>query len=154
MLLLCQTSAGISNYRCEAEVEAQTPANEPQTAGDGAGWEEARYAVGIDLGTTHTVVAYADLQEAPPTPRVFPVVQKLGSGFIGEAAYLPSVLYAPLANERDGDAAFVTGGYAAQRASEVPGRAVQSAKSWLSQRAVDPEAPHLPWGGAEDAPRI
>ena len=35
--------------------------------------DEARFAVGIDLGTTHTVVAYASLTEDDPA-RVFAIL--------------------------------------------------------------------------------
>ena len=38
--------------------------------------------------------------------------------------------------------------------SKVPGRLVVSAKSWLSHAGVDRNAAILPWGAAEDVPRV
>lgn len=111
--------------------------------------------VGIDLGTTHTVVARADASGAIA---VFPVAQRVGPREEEPRTLLPSVLYAPIEGEeiRDpfGAAPWVSGLFARQRGLEVPGRSVVSAKSWLAHAAVDRTAAILPWGGADDAPRI
>lgn len=75
----------------------------------------ARYIVGIDLGTTHTVVGYADLTRAPapapapatetdddqdvapsterPTIEVFDVAQLVAPGEVAERPLLPSFRY-------------------------------------------------------------
>src|SRR5690606_29576129 len=94
-----------------------------------------RFAVGIDLGTTHTVVAYAPLGSSEP-PRIFPIPQLVGPAEIEAKPLLPSMLYAPLEGEAVadewGDAPWVVGEYARMRGAEVPGRFVASAKSWLS----------------------
>ncbi len=111
--------------------------------------------VGIDLGTTHTVVAHVDASGAIV---VFPIAQRVGPREEEPRALLPSVLYAPVEGEELGDAygaaPWVTGLFARLRGLEVPGRSVLSAKSWLAHAAVDRTAAILPWGGADDAPRI
>ncbi len=131
----------------------------------------ARCVVGIDLGTTHTVVAWAPLAgdatasesgESSTALRIFPVPQLVAAGEIDARPLLPSCLYAPLDGEvtddRFGDAPWALGAFAQARGAEVPGRLVASWKSWLCHAAVDRTAPILPWGDRGDdasgAPRI
>jgi hypothetical protein len=115
---------------------------------------EARYVVGIDLGTTHTVVAYAGIDprrtKTAPDPLVFEVPQLVTLGETEARPLLPSCLYAPLPGEVEGDPTWVTGEVARRRGAEVAGRSVASAKSWLSHAAVDRTAAILPWGTAEE----
>ncbi|HEU4532791.1 MAG TPA: heat-shock protein Hsp70, partial [Polyangiaceae bacterium] len=110
--------------------------------------------VGIDLGTTHTVVAYAE-RRAGARPQLLPLPQ-LVSGSAAEARpVLPSFLYAPTAEEAARlpddpglyDAPWLVGEHARRRSAEAPERAVVSAKSWLCHRGVDRHAPILPWAG-------
>ncbi len=122
----------------------------------------ARYVVGIDLGTTNTVVAYTDLEDERAVRRreatVFSVTQRIAPGENEPRPLLPSALFAPPNAEREeGDRSWLVGAFARQRGSEVPSRAVTSAKSWLAHPSVDRTAAILPWGlGDEDAlsPRI
>ncbi len=102
--------------------------------------------VGIDLGTTHTVVAHA--AAAAPTPRVFPIRQLVSASELQELPLLSSALYAPLPGElpAEQDAEYIVGDYARRRGQEVPGRLIASAKSWLTYAAVDRSAAILPWG--------
>ncbi|MFO0675463.1 MAG: Hsp70 family protein [Polyangiaceae bacterium] len=122
---------------------------------------EVRRVVGIDLGTTHTVVAWAFPKTAPWSPddpplpvATFPIPQLVTAGEIGEVPLLPSCLYAPIAGEvpKDpfGDAPWALGTFAKRRGAEAPGRFVSSAKSWLCHPDVDRHAAILPWG-TEDA---
>lgn len=112
----------------------------------------ALFVVGIDLGTTHTVVAYAEITQraAPARPKIFDVPQLVDARAEEPRPLLPSVLYAPLPGEVEGDPAWVVGEFARRRGTEVIGRHVASAKSWLSYGAVDRLSPILPWTGAED----
>jgi DNA-K related protein/Hsp70 protein len=121
-----------------------------------------RRAVGIDLGTTHTVVAFADLDGEAPT-QIFPVHQLVTPTLREARPLFPSCLYAPVPGEISeealalfgvfGDARWVAGELARRRGGEVPGRLVASAKSWLCHPGVDRDAPILPWGsGASDEP--
>jgi molecular chaperone DnaK (HSP70) len=109
--------------------------------------------VGIDLGTTHTVVAWADLAHAAQI-RLFEIVQLVGADEIAPRPLLPSFLYAPPAGEHAADpwrdAPWIVGDYARRRGQEVPGRLVASAKSWLSHAAVDRTLPILPWGNQDE----
>ena len=122
-----------------------------------------RLVVGIDLGTTHTVVACA------PEPRpghealaaeIFPIPQLTSSTEIAERPLFPSFLYAPAEGEQTADPwqerPWVLGEHARSRGQEVPGRLVSSAKSWLCHAAVDRTAPILPWGVdvPDEIPRI
>jgi molecular chaperone DnaK (HSP70) len=114
----------------------------------------ARRIVGIDLGTTHTVVAWADPDRAM-NPRIFGVAQLVTATSAEMAPLFPSSLYAPLAGELEddswGDAPWALGAFAERRGREVPGRLVASAKSWLGHAGVDRLAPILPWGAPDDA---
>jgi molecular chaperone DnaK (HSP70) len=116
---------------------------------------DARLIVGIDLGTTHTVVAWADPSvDQGRATQIFAVPQLVTLGSIEARPMLPSALYAPLAGEAEadpfGDAPWIVGEAARKRGAEVPGRLVSSAKSWLSHPGVDRTAAVLPWGISED----
>jgi molecular chaperone DnaK (HSP70) len=117
----------------------------------------ARYAVGIDLGTTHTVVACA-LLDGPDEATIFDVPQMVGPASIENRALFASMLYAPADSERFedpfGDAPWALGEVARRRGAEVPGRTVASAKSWLVHPSVDRLAPILPWAAAEGIPKV
>jgi molecular chaperone DnaK (HSP70) len=110
--------------------------------------------VGIDLGTTNTVVAYAPFDsrrtKTAPDPIVFPIPQLTTLRESEPLLLLPSCLYAPIAGEIEGDPAWATGEVARRRGAEVIGRCVSSAKSWLSHAAVDRTASILPWGVSDD----
>jgi molecular chaperone DnaK (HSP70) len=136
----------------------------------------ARYIVGIDLGTTHTVVSYADTAaasegEAPPI-QPLELEQLVAAGEVAPRSMLPSARYHPAEGElpdeaavlpwaRDADAAEdwegpppVLGQFALDLGAKVPGRLVTSAKSWLSHGGVDRTAPILPWGGPSDVTKV
>lgn len=126
---------------------------------------ESRYLVGIDLGTTHTVVAYADTLEArraAPPIHLFEVEQLVAPGEVEPRPMLPSVRYHPAEGElaagdlalpwrRDPSERAIVGSLALSLGAKTPGRLVASAKSWLSHGAVDRTAKILPWGASEDA---
>ncbi len=112
-----------------------------------------RRVVGIDLGTSHTVVASCPLPRPgrrPEPPAVFPIPQLVSPHTAEPRPLLPSCLFAPSADEpcsdRWGGPPWIVGEHARRRGREVPGRAVTSAKSWLAHAAVDRTAAILPWG--------
>lgn len=130
----------------------------------GADGARGRRVVGIDLGTTHSVLAWTDearLFRGAAGVEILEVPQLVSATETEARALLPSFLYAPLpgesAEDRWGDAPYWVGAAARRRGIEVPGRSIASAKSWLGYAAVDRTADILPWGAEEDAadlPRI
>ncbi len=116
----------------------------------------SRYLIGIDLGTTNSVVAYIDTQEvadAGPPIRVFPVPQLVERGEVRTLPALPSFLYFPTPDELSAGGVvatwnenppMVTGVLAREQGALVPSRQVSSAKSWLSYPGVHRRAKILP----------
>lgn len=133
-----------------------------------------QYIVGIDLGTTHTVVAYARLKQTrgrppavPPAIELLAIAQAVASGQVAAQPLLPSVRYHAGADElapgahalpwgtpANTEAPVVMGQWARTLGAQVPGRLVTSAKSWLSHPAVDRLAPTLPWGAPPEVPKV
>ena len=125
-----------------------------------------RFAVGIDLGTSNTVVAF--IEKGSDDIHVFDVDQLVGLGELGARPLLPSVRYHPAAGELNpGDLqlpwhraerqalhAPIVGQLARTLGAQVPGRLVASAKSWLAYSAVDRLAPILPWGAPDDVAKV
>lgn len=127
----------------------------------------SRYIVGIDLGTTNSLVGYvdtADEQEIDaPAIHLLRIPQVVAPGTVEERDQLPSFLYLPPLHEQAGDVfglpwggdpAAVIGEYARTRGAEVPNRLIASAKSWLCHTGVDRTAPILPWGAPEDLAKL
>ena len=122
--------------------------------------EESRFTVGIDLGTTHCVLAKGDpratLGQQPV--EILEVPQLQAPGEVVARDLLPSFLYLPAAQELpEGSAELpwgepeegVVGEYARRRGGEVPDRVVHSAKSWLCHDGVDRRAAFLPRSPAD-----
>ena len=126
------------------------------------------WLVGIDLGTTNTVVAYAKANDAQAEINLFAIEQLVAPGEVGARPLLPSLRYHPAAGElAAGDLQLpwpqqdvasvdhaVLGALARQLGAQVPGRLVSSAKSWLSHANVDRQAPILPWGADADVAKV
>ncbi len=129
----------------------------------------SRYAVGIDLGTTHCAVAVASIGDAVEAvggaatasrPEVLDVPQLVGRGELEARSLLPSFLY--FAHETDGpqslpwDATrtFAVGEHARARGIDAPARVIASAKSWLSHPSVDRRSGILPLQAPEDIEKI
>jgi hypothetical protein len=126
----------------------------------------ARYLIGIDLGTTNSVVAYIDTLEVAPegfSIRVFAVPQLVAHGEVRTLPALPSFLYFPTQEELstgavsatwDEDPPMVTGVLAREQGALIPGRQVSSAKSWLSFPGVNRRAKILPPQAEPQQPMI
>jgi hypothetical protein len=123
----------------------------------------ARYVIGIDLGTTHTALAYAPIEAAEGAAsnvEIAEVPQLVGPGVVEPRGLLPSFLY--LAHESEGPQAlpwdaertFVVGEYARARGADAPARLVASAKSWLCHAGVDRRGTILPVGAPDDIEKI
>jgi len=126
----------------------------------------SRYLVGIDLGTTNSVVAYIDTQDAADAAlriRVLPIPQLVGQGEVRTLPALPSFLYFPTEDELSSGGvvanwnehpAMVTGVLAREQGALVPSRQVSSVKSWLSYPGVHRKARILPAQAETPQPKI
>ncbi|UTW12062.1 Hsp70 family protein [Marinobacterium rhizophilum] len=128
----------------------------------------SRYAVGIDLGTTHCVLSYVDLQaaqaqpDADPQLEVMPIPQLTAPGTIDEKWQLPSFLYQAHESELGADeialpwaqAPVIVGTLARDLGSKTPIRLVSSAKSWLCHGDVDRHSAFLPLNSPAEVPRV
>jgi Hsp70 protein len=120
----------------------------------------ARYVVGIDLGTTHSVLAYAELGVEGAKPVVLVIPQLTGASELSEQELLPSFVY--FAHESEGpqplpwdpERRVAVGEYARRRGADAPARVISSAKSWLSHSGVDRRSGILPLGAPEDVEKI
>ncbi len=127
----------------------------------------SRYLIGIDLGTTNSVVAYIDTAETPDGEssgiHVLDVVQVAAPGEVRALPALPSFLYFPTEAEVASGAfnppweeqpSAIVGASAREHGALVPGRQVSSAKSWLCQDAVNRTAEILPREAEPPEPMI
>jgi hypothetical protein len=123
----------------------------------------ATYAIGIDLGTTNSVIAYTRLDQDDAQPQVLSVPQLVAPATVESRLQLPSFLYLGSEHEADTgnyDLPWQEGGQdaigelARQQAAEMPMRTVAAAKSWLCHSRVDRHQPMLPWGAPSEVPRV
>ena len=128
---------------------------------------EPRYAIGIDLGTTHSALSYVELagSDGEKTSHgVLAVPQLTAPGTVEELPLLPSFLYLPHPDElAPGELALpwstagqpgVAGDMARSRGATTPIRLVSSAKSWLCHPGVDRRAAILPHDAPEEVARV
>ncbi len=112
-----------------------------------------RFSLGIDLGTSNSAIAVADLES--DQTRIVEITQILRPNQVGEMPTLASALYVPHSEEFPngsfplpwndaGERTFV-GQFARDHGALVPDRLVTSAKSWLSNPHIDPKQRILPW---------
>lgn len=127
----------------------------------------ARYAIGIDLGTTHSALSYVDLEASDGEKTahgVLPIPQLSAPGTVEALPLLPSFLYLPHPDElapgelalpwsTEGETA-VAGEMARSRGATTPIRLVSSAKSWLCHPGVDRRAAILPSDAPEEVTRV
>ena len=125
-----------------------------------------RYAVGIDLGTTHCVMAAVDLTDSDRdqvVEGIEAIPQLTAPGAVENRAMLPSFLYLPHPDELKPDdrtlpwgepQPFVVGELARAMGSRTPIRLVSSAKSWLCHPGVDRRAAILPVEAPEEVTRV
>jgi len=124
-----------------------------------------RYTVGVDLGTTHCVLAQGDpeagLGQQPV--QVLEIPQLQAPGEVVASPLLPSFLYLPAEGELPAGSTELpwgepdrdlVGEMARRRSSDVPDRVVHSAKSWLCHDGVDRHTQFLPRSPAELPRRV
>jgi molecular chaperone DnaK (HSP70) len=138
--------------------------------------DQARYCIGIDLGTTHSVLSYVDLQpetdqdsetdqgsETPTHVEVMPIPQMITPGNVESLMQLGSFIYQ--AHEQEiapGDKALpwtdkptaLIGAIARRLGSHTPIRLIASAKSWLCHGGVDRREAFLPSGSLEEVEKL
>ncbi len=122
----------------------------------------AKYVVGMDLGTTNSLLACAPLEGDEPRIEVLPVPQLVAAATVEARELLPSFLYLGGAEARGGvydlpwatEQTFAVGELARRQAAEMPDRTVAAAKSWLCHSRVDRRQPILPWNAPGEVPKI
>lgn len=127
---------------------------------------QPEYIVGIDLGTTHCVVAYTAAgteEDQEAKVHLLQIPQVIAAGEVQSRNLLPSFLFLP--GEHDVEAAglslpwnadmdYAVGEYARDRGAELPMRLISSAKSWLCHSGIDRNQDLLPWNAPADARRL
>ncbi|MCX7107361.1 MAG: hsp70 family protein [Methylococcales bacterium] len=131
--------------------------------------QSQHYLVGIDLGTTHTVVAFTNSETGQQEIQLLQIEQLIAPGQVAARPLLPSVRYHPAPGELSAvDIAFlsntteslisevapVIGEAARLLGAKSKGRFVTSAKSWLSHPSVDHSAEILPWGSSDEIKKV
>ena len=130
----------------------------------------SRYSIGIDLGTTHCVLSYLDLQMADEAVKADAIKQEVlfipqltAPGSIDERLQLPSFIYQFHESEvASGDLALpwngapnqLVGELARNMGSKTPIRLISSAKSWLCHGGVDRRSAFLPLESPEEVEKI
>ena len=126
------------------------------------------FVIGIDLGTTNSALAYAEVKPdadpfGPANVQLLPIPQLANPGEVSDEDLLPSFLYLPGASDFpagtialpwDPARDYVVGRLAQKRGIENAGRLVSSAKSWLSHSGVDRTAALLPFRAPEGVEKI
>lgn len=124
----------------------------------------AKYAIGIDLGTTNSEIAYIPLEGDDCQVTMLPVPQLTAPSTVEARGMLPSFTY--LAEEEEsasgsydlpwagGGRNYAVGELARSQAAEVPMRTVAAAKSWLCHSRVDRREPILPWNAPKEVVKI
>ncbi|HBA85675.1 MAG TPA: Hsp70 family protein [Verrucomicrobia bacterium] len=122
----------------------------------------AKYAIGIDLGTTNSSLAYTELGAEHPNIQVLPIPQLVEAGTVEARTMLPSFIYIGLKEEEEkgafalpwGSKPYAVGEWARRQSADVPTRTIAGAKSWLAYSRVDRHQPILPWNAPEDVQKI
>jgi hypothetical protein len=124
------------------------------------------FIIGIDLGTTNSVVAFADAAPGKPGGaeiQLFRVPQQVAPGTEEKRTLLPSFLLVTGSGEDpepgsalpwDDSRHVVVGEYARDRGAEIPDRLISSSKSWLCNKMVDRNHPLLPWQSANTSAKL
>ena len=109
---------------------------------------DARYAIGVDLGTTHCAVSYVDISSSDGENTEHGLLRIPQLTAPGEVEAQP--LNLPWAEQSE----FAVGSLARNRGATTPIRLVSSAKSWLCHPGVDRRAAILPNEAPEEVSRI
>ena len=125
--------------------------------------QQHRYSVGIDLGTTHCVLSYVDLENENADVTVMSIPQLTTPGNVEEKNQLPSFMYQAHESElAEGDTALpwnakpnaIVGAMARNLGSKTPIRLISSAKSWLCHGGVNRRDAFLPLNSPEEVIKV
>src|SRR6188474_976285 len=126
----------------------------PIPEADSAEPRRSRYVVGIDLGTTNSAMCLIDTEAASWRIETFAIPQIVAAGQAERLETLPSFYYEALPDECASGALRLpwhsenpentVGVYARDHGRTIPGRMIESAKSWLCHNGVDRKAALLP----------
>ena len=114
----------------------------------------SRFCVGIDLGTTNSVLSYVDTATEDPFPQTLLIPQLTAPGEISSLPALPSFIYLPEDGEIDPKLLklpwqkkgenWAVGAFALEIAAKSPDKVVTSSKSWLCCDKIDRHSQCLP----------
>ncbi len=124
------------------------------------------FAIGIDLGTTHSALSYQPMDAKSGRgagQAVLPIPQVTAPGTVEPKQLLPSFVYLAAESEfpegslglpwkKKVDA--TVGEFARTHGAKVPSRLISSAKSWLCHPTVDRRGAILPWGAPDDVKKL
>ena len=129
-----------------------------------------KYSIGIDLGTTNSVISYVELgdndaqnAQDEPVTGLLEIAQLTSAGNVEKKKQLPSFLYLPHESEiTEAETALpwgaqtdkITGILARELGAKTPIRLVSSAKSWLSHGGVDRKSNFLPLNSPEEVATV
>ncbi len=121
----------------------------------------AQYVIGIDLGTTNCVLAYAPLDVDSANVQLLSIPQLVDEHTIEGRTALASFCFLA-ADGRSGNLdlpwaanrEYCVGEFARRQSAEAPERTISAAKSWLSHTRVDRRAPILPWQAPREVEKI
>jgi hypothetical protein len=125
-----------------------------------------RFAIGIDLGTTHSALSYVEIAKCDGEEveqHLMQIPQLVDPGSVEERPLLPSFLYLPHPDELKPEdlglpwpspAGQLVGELARKQGTSTPIRLVASAKSWLCHPDVDRKAPILPPEVPAEIPQV
>lgn len=113
---------------------------------------QSRFSIGIDLGTTHCVLAAMPNDQEDCTPEVFAIPQLVAPGQTEARPALPSFIFLPHDAQFDPaqlqlpwqQSHALVGEFARELGSKTPDRLISSAKSWLCHHQADKHARLLP----------
>ncbi|MCA9211576.1 MAG: Hsp70 family protein [Planctomycetales bacterium] len=122
----------------------------------------SKYVVGIDLGTTNSVVAFVEADASDPEMQILRIPQVVAEGMVEKLDSLPSFAYIPRDHEEasrtalpwESDADCVVGQFARAQSAEAPERTIGAAKSWLAHTGVDRRENILPWNAPDDVKKV
>jgi hypothetical protein len=124
---------------------------------------DARYAIGIDLGTTNIVIAFVDKTDEQHQIQILQIPQLTSASTVEQRTALPSFCY--LATDAEAEKciyglpwekkrSYVIGELARKQSADVPLRTITAAKSWLAYSKVDRRDAILPWNAPADVRKI